>query len=250
MRGRIIHYHGADGHGLISADGKQFSFGIADWRGAIAPALNALVEFEPEGDRAATIYLVSDEAQLREKAGELAGKLGAMGNFAIAHGSKHAAALTEAAPWKRIETPVLIAHLAFCFGALFFTFVGTRFGQSYTLAGLSKLFEQMGASAGGGLLVWLAILSILLPMLWRHRLAACALFLPLLATVKPMWDFRRAFGAAFGAGGDRLPAAMSRAMNEQISQMLSIGLGAWICVLAALVLAAFALRRLVSKAAT
>ena len=43
MRGRIIHYNGNDGRGLIATDNRQLPFEIAHWRSDTAPAVNLVV---------------------------------------------------------------------------------------------------------------------------------------------------------------------------------------------------------------
>ena len=50
MRGRIIHYNGADGKGLISADQRQIPFEISLWRSDTAPAVNQVVEMRLDGE--------------------------------------------------------------------------------------------------------------------------------------------------------------------------------------------------------
>lgn len=243
MRGRIIHYNGNDGKGLISADNKQYPFEIGQWQSESAPAINAVVEFDIDGDRPTAVRRIADDVLLREKAGELAGKLGALGGAALQSAQGAASHAQLGNPVARVGKPALIAQVAFAIGALFLAFVklgsGYGMGQGYTLSGLSKLSEQMGVSAGSGLLVWLAILSLLVPMFWHHRLAWLALLLPLLATLKPVWDISRAMSAL----GEGMGGEFSGAMAKQMADMIDPGLGALVCVLAALFLALVSVKR-------
>ena len=243
MRGRIIHYNGNDGRGLISADNKQYPFEVGQWQSETAPAINTVVDFDNDDERPMAVRRIADEVLMREKAGELAGKLGAFGGAALQSAQGAASNAQLGNPVARVGKPALVAQIAFAVGALFFAFLelGSSYGvsQGYTLSGLSKLSEQMGVSAGSGLLVWLAILSLLLPMFWHHRFAWLALLLPLLATLKPVWDISRAMSAM----GDGMGSEFSSAMSKQMSEMLDPGLGALVCVLAALVLAAIAVKR-------
>lgn len=243
MRGRIIHYNINDGKGLISALNKQYPFEIGQWQSESAPAINTVVDFESEDERPIAVRRVSDDVLLREKAGELAGKFGALSGAALQGAQGAATQVNIGNPVARVGKPVLIAHAAFVVGALFLAFVKINSGfgptQGHTLSGLSKLSEMMGVSAGSGLLVWLAILSPLVPMFWRHRLAWLALLLPLLATVKPAWDIR----SAMSDMGTGMGAEFSTAMSKQISEMLEPGLGSYVCVIAALCLTAIAIKR-------
>lgn len=245
MRGRIIHYNSNDGKGLISADNKQYPFEIGHWQSETAPALNAVVEFDGTEARPTSVKRVPDEVIMRERAGELAGKLSALGSGALQSAQGAAAHANVGNPIAFVGKPALIAQGAFAFGALFLSFVSLNTGMGlspgFTLAGLSKLSEQMGMSMGSGVLVWLAIVSLAVPILWRNRLAWLALMLPLIATLMPVWNVYGAvhqIGANSGMGTD-----FSQMMAKQVSQMISLGLGAPVCFISALVLAAIALKR-------
>lgn len=104
---------------------------------------------------------------------------------------------------------------------------------------MSEMFEQMGMSTGGSLLVWLAILSLALPMFWRNRFAWLAMLLPLLAVLNSAWDVRGAMRSISGGMGEEF----SQAMAKQMSDMFNVGLGAYVCGAAALVLAAIGIKR-------
>jgi hypothetical protein len=246
MRGRIIHYNGNDGKGLISADKRQYPFEIGQWQSETAPTLNAVVDFDSDGARPTAVRRVADEVLMREKAGELAGKLGAFGGAAL-HTAQ--SATTHARLGNTIELigkPALIAHAVFVVGALFFAFIKIEAmgpTQSRTLVNVSGGLEQMGMSTGGSLLVWLAILSLAMPMFWRNRFAWLAMLLPLLAVLKAAWDIRSAMSSMSSGMG----AEFSQAMAKQLSAMFHIGLGAYICAAAALVLAAICIKRFFLK---
>lgn len=245
MRGRIIHYNGNDGKGLISADNKQYPFEIGQWQSETAPTLNTVVDFDSDAERPSAVRRVSDEVLMKEKASELAGKLGAFGGAALQSAQGAATQSNLGNPVDRVGKPALISQALFAVGALFLSFVkingGFGPGMGYTLAGLSKLSEQMGVSMGSGLLVWLAIGSLLVPMFWRHRLAWLALLLPLVATLKPAWDISSAMHGMASQSG--MGNEFSQAMSKQLSDMIDPGLGAVVCVLSALVLALIAIKR-------
>ena len=114
--------------------------------------------------------------------------------------------------------------------------------QGYSLAGLSKLSEQMGSSIGGSLLPWLAILSILVPVFWRSRWSWLALLLPAIAVFKPWLDVALAVGR-IGDQMGQLDAGMAQMMTKQLLEMLGTGIGFWLCLLSSLFIAAIALKR-------
>lgn len=67
MRGRIIHYNCNDGNGLLFAENKQYPFEIAQWQIGTAPTLNAVVDFDSDGERVTAVRGVSNEILTRGK---------------------------------------------------------------------------------------------------------------------------------------------------------------------------------------
>ena len=250
MRGRIIHYNGNDGRGLIAADNRQLPFEIGHWRSDTAPAVNVVVALTMAGDALEAVARVPDDVLLKEKASHLAGKLGTAGGAAL-QSLKDATPAgmpgTSVGALQVLGRPLLVAHGTFAFAALMLPFLSIDplglGGKSFTLAGLSEASEAMGTSVGGALWVWLATLSIALPVFWRTRLAWLALLLPLFATLKPGIDLALAASKATRGLNDSFESQLQRQIVEQLLGALQIGFGAWVCVLAALVVAAFGLKR-------
>lgn len=251
MRGRIIHYNGTDGKGLVSAGQRQVPFEISQWHSDIAPAINQVVELKMAGDTLESVTRITDDVLLKEKASELAGKLGNAGGAAL-QSLRDAAPASATGPalagWQLLGKPLLIAHGAFVVAAIFLPYLSVEspFGigsRSFSLTGLSEASEAMGTSVGGAFWTWLGILSIALPVFWRNRAAWLALLLPLFATVKPGIDLLLAAGKASDAMSDALGADIGRQIAKQIAEMLHVGFGAWVCGFAALVVAAIGLKR-------
>lgn len=250
MRGRIIHYNGNDGRGLIAADNRQLPFEITHWRSDTAPAVNLVVELTLAGDVLESVTRVTDDVLLKEKASQLAGKLGSASGAAlqsIKDAAPPNAGASVAGGWQLLGKPLLIAHGVFTFAALMLPFLSINplglGGKSFTLAGLSEASEAIGTSVGGALWVWLAILSLALPVFWRNRLAWLALLLPLFVSLKPGIDLALAASKATRGLNDSFESQLQRQIVEQLLDALQIGFGAWVCVLAALVVAAFGLKR-------
>ena len=248
MRGKIIHYNANDGKGLVAANERQFAFGIDQWRSDTAPAVNQTVELQLADDGLKTLARVSEETLLKEKASELAGKLGGVGGAALGslkHSSPGGAANLHGAV-ARMGKPLLGLHALFVLSALALPYLRVTApfggGRSFTLVSLSELASQLGSPVGGSILPWLAILSLAVPLFWRGRWAWLALLLPLLATLKPGLDVFSAIRKAT-AQASQFDSRVGTAVAERLLEMLGTGMGLWLCLATALGLAAFALKR-------
>lgn len=249
MRGKIIHYNSNDGRGLVSAAGRQIPFEIRHWRSETAPSVNATVELEMAGETLEGVSRIPDDVLLKEKAGQFANRLGAAGGAALQSlGKQVPETRLPTQGWLRLlGKPLLIAQAVFTLSALALPYISVGanlgVGRSVTLAGLSHLSEQMGASVGGAFWVWLAILSIALPVLWKSRWAWLALLLPLLATLKPVLDVAAAARkAARGMEGLFGANAGDQVMNQMLD-MIEPGIGFGACLLAAVFTAGLGLKR-------
>lgn len=248
MRGRIIHYSGSDGRGLVAADNRQLPFEIAHWRSDTAPTVNQVVDIGLAGDTVESVTRVADDVLLKEKASQLANRLGSAGGAALQ-------SLKDSAPgegtatsgWlQRLGKPLLVAHVLFVLSALALPYVkiGSFAGsRSFTLTGLSSVSEQLGASVGGSFWTWLGILSIALPLFWKSRWAWLALLLPLVATLKPLLDIASAAREAARGMEAMLGSRAGSQVMGQILDMLDTGIGLWLCLLAALFIAAIGVKR-------
>ena len=212
--------------------------------------MNLVVEISLDGDAVDAVTRVPDDVLLKEKASQLASKLGTAGGAAlqsIREAAPPHATATAVGGWQQLGKPLLIAHGAFVASSLLLPFLTVDplglGGKSFSLVGLSEASEAMGASVGGALWPWLAILSIALPVFWRNRFAWLALLLPLFAAVKPAIDLALAAARASSAMGNSFEAKLQARIVEQLIEALHVGIGAWVCVLAGLFIAAIGLKR-------
>ena len=248
MRGKIIHYNAEDGRGLISTDGRQIPFEIGQWRSDTAPAINQVVDATMNEDTLESVTRVAEEVLLKEKAGQLASKLGSAGGAALQSLKDSAPADGSAASgllqmWGK---PLLIAYGLFAVSALALTYLSTSslYGsRGFTLVGISKIAENMGASVGSAFWTWLAIVSIALPVLWKSRWAWLALLLPLLATIKPFLDLAIAARKTAKQMQDFLGADAGSQVMNNLLEMIETGIGFWVCLASALFIAAIGLKR-------
>ena len=250
MRGKIIHYNGNDGRGLVAADTRQIPFEIGQWRSDTAPSLNQIVDLVMEGDGLGSLAKVPDDVLLKEKAGQLAGKLGAAGGAALQSfmESNPPGIAGAAGDWKsRLGIPLLGAYAVFAISAMALSYltVEAMFGPKtgYSLVSLSRISSAMGVSVGSGFWTWIAIFSVALPLFWKSRWAWLALLLPLLATVKPFIDIMMAAQEAAKGMKDMFGPQAGAQITKNMLDMFDTGMGFWVCLLSALVIAAFGLKR-------
>ena len=223
MRGRILQYNGADGTGIVVVDGQQHKFSLSAWKGDTAPAVGKTVDVVMTDGAIQSVTLVGEDVLLREKTAELTGKLGGMvSGLAKSAGTAGGGGSLVA----RYGQPLLIAFAVFLIGSLFLNFISVEMlgmKQGKPLFDISSQLSQSGGGGGVKLLVLLAYVSIVLPLVWPDNKAWLALLLPLLAVLWGFWQVRQAMGP--------------------MQELVHYGLGFYITLLAALFLAAMALKR-------
>lgn len=250
MRGNIIHYNPNEAKGLVSANGMQYAFTITEWKCDTAPAVNTAVDFELKEDTISDIRKVTDDVLIKEKASELASKLGSFSGKAL-DDVKTAASSMNGNISGNIQSfygkPLLIAHSVFAFSAIFLPFIkimpDSPMGKSFSLSGLSDINGMMGISLGGGALVWLAIIAIIVPYFWRNKFSWLLLLLPLIASLRPVWEVMQAISKAEKQMGGLMGSEFSAQMAKQMSSMVDLGFGAILCFISAATLAIFGLKR-------
>jgi hypothetical protein len=267
MRGNIIQYNGADGSGTIVADGKQYPFVLAVWRGDSAPTVNKTVEITFDGNTISAISAVGDDVLLKEKAAEFGGKVGASWNKLRASipASGGATAAAGAAPaadaatrtatndtppgnaftlntiLERYGKLMLGAWVLFLLGTLAFNAVsmsmmGGSMGKS--MFDIASLMSLMGADGGGmvKVLLLLGYASIALPLIWRDRRAWSALVIPLLAVLWAVFSTMHTLDSIGGRFGG------------EMADLFNLGFGFYLSLAAAIVLAVLGIKRSLSAA--
>lgn len=180
MRGKILQYNGTDGTGVITAEGQQYNFAIAAWKGTTAPAVGKTVDVVLAEGRVQSVTLVGDDVLLREKTAELTGKLGGfVSEFRKGDGSGLGGSIVA-----KYGLPLLVAHGVFFIATIFFHMISMGM-----LGGVSMFDLASGGMGAGGvkLLLLLAYVSITVPFFWPDRRAWLALLLPLLSVLWAYW---------------------------------------------------------------
>ena len=249
MRGRIIHYNSGDGKGLAAANDQQYPFDISQWRSESAPAVNQVIELQLADGWVSSLRRIPDDVLLKEKASEMAGRLGGLGSAAMVNlrGLSNRDTTGVVPVLARLGKPLIAVHALFALAALFLPFlkVTPAFGgmqRSFTLTGLMDLARPLGSDIGGGALPWLAILSLGVPVLWPSRWSWVALLMPLIASLLPIWNLFVAIARA-SSQASAFDRQIGTAVANQLMKMLSPGLGLWLCLLTAVVLGVVAVKR-------
>lgn len=261
QRGTILRDTQA-GPGLISVGGRQLPFTLEQhWGSERPPVTGARVDVLFEGDQLRQLHLVDDTQIAREMASQAAGHAGQM----AAQGQ----ALLGRALAEFGRAP-LIALVALWLGWWVFDWVSVRVigthVASYSFWDMLKMLssgnalEAMQYSRSGlglwnfvALLCAVAPLAPLAPPISRHRWASLGLAAPLafmvLQAARLYWGIASAASemqqqmAGYGAQMGRTLQDMSHEIQAQILKSISLGLGLYLSLAAALVLAFFAFVR-------
>lgn len=256
QRGTILRDTQA-GPGLISVAGRQLSFTLEQhWRSERPPLVGARVDVQLKGDELAGLTLVDDAQLAKEMASQAAGQVAARGQQLLGR------ALAE------FGKAPLIALVALWLGWFAFAWISVRIVGTQTVSfsfwdmvkmlSAGNALEAMQYGQGGfgfwNVVALACALAPLLPLVWRDRRAGFGLAAPLLfmllQAARLYWGIQSAAGEMQKQMGG-LGGQMGRAMQDIGGQMLdamlksiSLGLGLYLSVAAALVLGFFALARL------
>ena len=251
-RGRILAYQ-PSGQGSVSVAGVQYPFDIAShWRSDTAPAINAVVDVRfNEAGAIDSLNLVSTQQLTQEEmagAAKLAREKGQQvwGNAVSTLGVKVLAAIG-----------VLVAG-AFVFNTLGMRLFATVSHSYWQLLGLSTdSLESFARSSGGftsaQFFFLLSIAACFATMASSHPKAAlgkCApllfvvihtslLFFKIKGAVSQAGEAMNGMSAMLGARAARMADQMASEMLAQVWQGLSFGIGFYLVIAAAAVLAGF-----------
>lgn len=226
------------GPGLLMVEGQQYSFPLEGvWKSEVPPkpGLTVDVEFNEEG--VVSSVTVVPESQIAKEQAEQA----------IATARAKGSALASSAV-ARFGMPTLIATGLLIIGWFFlntisyntgiagkidFTFwrVLSFINSSNVMEALSKL-NGSGSAGIYGLLGVIALAGPFLAYFWKDRRAALGGVLPLLFMLLVALMVRNSIASAVAG----VPAEMVNAARDEIMKGISVGLGAYVSLLAALYL--------------
>jgi len=178
MRGTILMWSGDKG--VVSAEGQHYDFGINEWKGNTAPAMNLTVDVVVTNGRLSSVMPVNEADLAKEKMAALTRQGGKVAKAVFADVGKD----------------VAIAYGVFLFAALFLSVFSTggmvdcSIALSDLLAGEMGMMQTClgGGSGGKGIfLVLIAAATIAVPYFWKHKFAPLAFLAPLLFTAYAFW---------------------------------------------------------------
>jgi hypothetical protein len=183
MRGRILQYNGNDGTGIISAEGQQYKFGLANWKGDAVPAVGKTVEFVLAEGQVQTVMLVGDDVLFREKAADLGGKLGGLVGGLASKSGEGGGGNVGANLVGFYGVPTLVAYGVFLISTMFFAAISIPLMGVFGGGGGPTLWQLSALAGGLKFLLLLSYISIGVPFFWRDKRAWLALLVPVLTMV-------------------------------------------------------------------
>jgi hypothetical protein len=254
-RGKILRDTSA-GNGLVVVDGQQYPFMLeGTWRSEVPPAVGMTVDAEINDAGQIVSLLVVQESQLTKEQAQ-----------AALQAAKGKGAEIFSGVVARVGAVNLVALLLLIIGWIFLSAVSIQSpvgNMSFTFWQLLGFINAKNAldvvmqagtgSASTGIYGLLAFVSLVGPFVryfWKDKRAVLGGVLPLLFMLIVGLIARSNFNSAMGMGGAVDPNdPMVKAMTQQVSQAISIGLGVYLSVIACLYFAAMGVKDfLASKA--
>lgn len=257
MRGKIIHYNGNDGKGLISAGERQLPFSISQWCSDSAPAVNQTVDVSLDDTGALVrIVLLDGQTLAKEKLSQFASLGGDQGQQAATKGK---AVFQQVSGRMGVSLMIVCAVLFFAWFFLPALSVNLGYGsKSFSVSDILGLDLQSGSSFG----FWsfLGLVAVLLPWVapWlRARWASLAFCAPLLMVIiayaHVRWQMHASISNAMdqagqlgGAQAQAMIQGMADQMAANVGKAISYGVGFWIVLLLSLYLAFIGIKRYLS----
>lgn len=249
-RGKILR-DTSSGPGLLMAEGQQYSFPLEGvWQSEVPPRPGLVVDVEIGEDNVVKSVTAVPESQLAKEQTEQA--------LAAAKAKSSALAATAVA---RFGMSTLIAIGLLIIGWFFLSTVSFSAGfagkmdftfwRVLSFINSKNIFESMSSLQGGGSTGFyglLAVISLAGPFLaafWKDKRAVLGGLLPLLFMVLVALLVRSSLGSMAGNG----PAEYVDQARDEIMKQISIGMGAYLSLLASLYLAFNSVKKfLISKA--
>lgn len=263
MRGKIFRDTN-QGDGVVFVDGQQKPFSLQQWNAATPPKLGSVVEVLLADDGTVTALSPVDEATLaKEQAAKAMGQASELGKQALSQ------VLARVSPVTLVCIGLLA--LSWLWLSLVNVNISARHVESATFYELLKLLNnQRDLSAVGGLkylsagvygfFMWVVLLAPLASHFHPNKyltLGYCApLGLLLVAALqvnsliqKQVSEASSMAGMFGGAAGAEMAEKMMNEMATQMMRAISMGLGFYLAVAAALVLAGIGVRKFLAARA-
>lgn len=266
QRGRILR-DTATGNGLVFVDGKQYLFRLEGmWKSEFAPKINMLVdvEFDDRG-RLTALRSAPVEAVAAEQTTQ-AFNAAKASTRTLAQEVRSDAVPTIVQHAQALGYPTVIALGALLLGWFYFSSASISLGaggrlsisfyQFLKLLNVRGIQDLVGGGSAGmyGVISFLCVGGVLLPLFWRDRRARFAMLAPVIFMVLigllvrhkiavQMSNLEQAtthFSSQVGALGDprahQFASQYTDQMVNQVGNSFSLDFGAWLSLAAALYL--------------
>lgn len=266
QRGTIIQVPMGAEPGLLFVGGAQKNFRLAGiWQAATAPVANQTVDVTLDAaGEPARITTVDTQTLAKEKLDQLAGKSAEQSQVALAAGLTGFHSVRH-----RMGTVLLVAAVILFIAWFFLPAVSVNLGfgasKDFTVSSVLGLDLSGGAPTGGfGFWSFLGLVAVLLPWAvpwlkarWAPLLLCAPLLMAIVAFIRIRLEIHHVASVAVsqaeqmgGAGAGAMVQGIMDQMSSRLAQAISYGVGLWIVVLVALLLAAIGVKRWLSAPQT
>jgi hypothetical protein len=250
-RGKVLR-DTSSGPGLLMVEGKQYSFPLEDvWKSEAPPRPGLVVDVELSDDDTVQSVTAVPDSQIAKEQTEQA--------LAAARAKGSALASSAVA---RFGIPTLAATGLLIIGWFFLSTISINTGflgkmdftfwRVLSFVNARNAFEALGTLKDGGsagfygLLALIALAGPFLSTFWKDRRAVLGGLLPLLFMLLVALLVRSAISSTTAGA----PAEMMDAARSEIMKQISVGMGAYVSLLAAIYLAFTSVKKFLVARAT
>jgi hypothetical protein len=229
----------SNGNGLVSSQGEKWEFNLeTHWKSDDPPQAGAGVNFVLDDNKQlVSVEAINSRAEMERKLKDIGGKLKTDG-LPIARSLGKGLLAYAGIPRLVLFVLLLITWYGFN-NSLKIQTLGLNFFDVLAIVNKSPEILQKGSGGSSGfygVLAWISLLAILLPIVWKNRVAYLGGFLPLLIHLMAFIGQRfslRSYASEIGSG-------FAQQMVEQLIAAISFGFGFYASLLLCLACAALA----------
>ncbi|GHU07464.1 hypothetical protein AGMMS50225_04430 [Betaproteobacteria bacterium] len=228
----------ANGNGLISSQGEKWEFNLeTHWKSDNPPQTGGGVNFVvDDNNQLVSVEAIDSRAELEQKLRNFGGKLKTDG-LPVAQNLGQGLLTHVGIPKLVLFTLLFITWYGF--NGLKLGDVGMNFFDVLAIVNKSPETIQNGTGGSSGLygvLAWISLLAIFLPVVWKSRIAHLGSVLPLVIHLIAFIGYRFSIRSHF----NNINNEFLRGMVDGVLENISFGFGFYVSLLLCLACAAFA----------